>query len=315
VVEMRDSVIRFTGSEDVGSEGIFLNNIWTTEPIEPGASYRVVARLGDGPLSEALVTIPPAYEIEVLRPPRGMPVPDSLRLTGLDHVAFVVSIAHYVNDCGAATARRFHPTGAPEGKVRTIMIFPAPLQSAPGCGPTEILRQELWIVGSGTEWPSGPEYSISRLGVPDAPTSVTHAVGFVGGVLTRLILYEDCHLEGGPSAFCVLRYDDSTATVRGSVLDARCGAQPVTGATLQLRELDPGPGGRRRVRTARSDSSGEFEISALESGRRHELTVTRGGGTEGGVMVPDYTAYSDTLAFAPGEQVTYHVPLQRVGPC
>ena len=107
---------------------------------------------------------------------------------------------------------------------------------------------------------------------------------------------------------CVLRYDESTAVLAGTVEDARCGGW-VRGAVVQLREIvqPPAP---YKLRPAGTDELGRFEIAALEAGRRYALTVRR---TVAGIDL--YEEYGDTLEFAPGERREYAAKVNRIEPC
>ena len=96
-ITLRDSLFKFTKYNDsaIGSEGVCAHNFWTTERVQPGASYRLaVTRPGEKP-AEAVVSIPRDYDVEVWISQEGKH--DDLQLNGLKHVPFVVAI-----NCGAA---------------------------------------------------------------------------------------------------------------------------------------------------------------------------------------------------------------------
>ena len=78
--------------------------------------------------------------------------------------------------------------------------------------------------------------------------------------------------------------------------------------TVELREVDLDAAGRRKIRSAISGAgSGEFEIGALEAGKRYALRVF--------LVSPDpfrqYEPHTDTLELARGERRTYDVALRR----
>jgi hypothetical protein len=177
-----------------------------------------------------------------------------------------------------------------------------------GCGDAEIDRRDLLIVGSGAEWPKGREYSPGRLGVPDTMSNVSNSIGYLGGVLTKLVPYESCRIiNGDPSDYCKLRYDATVATLSGTVTDVVCTHGGVAGASVELTELDPVPPAKRRLRSANTAHSGEYAISALEPGR-YALRVSRFIRDD---PLEQYEEQIDTLTFAPGEHRTYDVALRR----
>jgi hypothetical protein len=178
-----------------------------------------------------------------------------------------------------------------------------------GCDGVSIEKRELRVVGSGSEWPAGRKYSPGRLGVPDAPSNVSNSVGYLGGVLTKLLPYENCQIIGrDPPAYCKLRYDASVASVRGTVTDVLCTGGAVAGATVELRELDPALPANPRVRFTDTNRLGEFEIGALEPGR-YALLVSRYIVSS---PLDQYEEHRDTLEFAAGEHATYGVGLRRL---
>lgn len=310
VVELRDSVFRYAPNPDVGSDGIYLHNFWTTEPIEPGATYRFAATLDGSAPSEAVVEIAPEYDVEIWDAQGGgSSAVDFLWIDGLDHVAHS-KITEFYDDCGAAVEEELLSSTSrdSEGPLRI------PLRAQPhprhGCGSPEIERRELLVIGSGAPWPSGEEHSTGALGVPDAPSDISNSVGFLGGVLTRRVPYEACQIVNGPpQPYCRLRYDEFSVTLRGTVRDAYCGGE-VARATVRLREVHADPRASRKVRSTKSSRSGSFEIGALVGGQRYAMDVYR---MSGGVY--DYQTFVDTLTFRVGEQRTIEVGLRSVDPC
>lgn len=308
VFELRDSVFRFSVNPDVGSEGAYLHNFWTTEEIEPGAVYRFSAtRDGEGS-AESLVSIPSEYQVEVWLG-QGQRYSDVLHLVGLKHVAFA-RITDYYDTCGPEVVREVLDTRSTDSEILAIPIN-SRFRSREGCGSPNIEKRELLVVGSGAAWPKGLEHSASALGVPDTPSNVSNSVGFLGGVLTRRIPYESCHIDSfrGPS-HCRLRYDEESAMLSGTVMDVECGV-PVARAAVRLREINPPSPDERKIRETLSRRSGEYEIGALEGGRRYALSVRRL--TSDGF--DEFQEYTDTLEFAAGEHVSYDVDLRPLSPC
>jgi hypothetical protein len=308
IIELRDSVFRFAVNPDVGSEGVFLHNFWTTEKIDPGAAYLFSARPDGEEPSEAVVEIPGEYDVEVWLG-QSQSGGDRLRLVGLKHMAFV-RITHFYDTCGSAVESSILNTASTDSDTLMIPISKR-LLSRPACGPPQLEKQALLVIGSATKWPSGLEYSAQGLGVSDAPSNISNSVGFLGGVLTKLTPFENCHFEGlSPPPYCRLRYDAAAASLRGTLTDPVCG-RPVARATVRLREVNPDTPTSRKVRSTTSKRSGEYEIGALEEGRRYAFSVQRLGPD----LLDDFQEHNDTLEFATGEQVVYDVGLRPLRPC
>jgi hypothetical protein len=306
IIQLRDSVFRFRSGPD--AEGVYLHNFWTTERIEPGAAYRFSSRLAQETASEAVVQVPPDYDVEVWLAQAGSGQSDSLRVAGLKHLGLVIGIKRYHDGCIERVPLWVGSAGSEVHTIAISTVFRPPAgQQCFG----SLVKTELLVVGSGAAWPSREESSVFRLGVPDVPSSISNAVGFLGGVLTKLIPYDEvCLIEGvpPPKGHCRLRYNASSVTLRGTVRDALCGGDGIGGATVRLRELDPESPGSPQVRLSRSSTSGEFRIYPLEAGRRYALSVTR--------VTTDplvqYQEHTDTLRFAPGEHANYDVGLRRL---
>jgi hypothetical protein len=140
-------------------------------------------------------------------------------------------------------------------------------------------------------------------------------VGFLGGVLTKVIPYEECQFvsAGAPVPdYCRLRYTPETATLSGSVRDSGCRGGPLDSARVRLREMDRDPA---RIRTAFSTRAGEFLIGALEPGIPHFLEAQAAPVIVNGEPIEAYGTYTDTLTFLPGQRVAHDIRLVRLAPC
>ena len=310
-IVLRDSLFRFQVGPDVGSEGVFLHNFWTTEPIEPGATYRFTVTSAEMGPAEATVSVPDVYGVEVWinQDPRGRT--DQLRLIGLDHLGLFFATAWFTDQCGSMVDR----IGGNQTLQPVERTFVVPVSrwsvARPRCGLPEVHRREFFIVGSASEWPAEDDLDPNRLGGPGVVSTVSNAVGFLGGVLTRTVPYEFCRLEGPPGApHCRLRYDDAMAIVEGTVRDVVCD-HPRPGALVELRTLELDEAGYRRVRYATADSAGEFRIEALEGEREYAGRVV--------FESPDpnqrFREHTDTIRLASAERRTYDVDLERFGGC
>lgn len=331
IIELRDSLFRFSSASDsgLGGEGMYVHNFWTQETIEPGATYRFVAtREGKEP-AEAVVEIPRDYEVEVeikqsSAPPRET---DHLRIAGVKHLPFLTAVTYFYDDCGQSASAVPYGGRSADDEAHLIAITKALVTPRIACGDPVVEKRELWVVGSAAAWPAGEGYVPGGLGVSSRAYNVTNAVGFLGGVLTRVVPYEDCEVRssGEPvPPYCRLRYGPETATVVGTVSETRCGDGPIDSATVQLTELGREPGS---IRTILSGRAGTFSIGALEPGIPHflwvraplvpsdsmfDLRTFRYVYTE---WTDSHTLYTDTLTFTPGERVEYDVGLERLSPC
>jgi len=321
IIALRDSLFDFSPPFDwhLGSEGIYLHNFWTTERIEAGATYRFTAiREGTEP-SEAIVQTPPDYDVEVwINQQRyAWEDADSLRITGLKHLAFLRMLLTFHANCppwpDTGTLRVPVEAHAAEDGVWVAAIRKSGMSpQAPGCAAPVVDKWDLWMMGSEAPWPSGG-MDPSVLG-DSIFSNISHAVGFLGGVFTKLIPYEDCKYrsDGAPVPhFCRLRYDRETATLIGS-LSAVVGGTYKNPAEVRLTELNQDPA---RIRTVRGRLPGEFVIGALRPGIPHVLEAYPPQlVVDDTLYVSIYRPYTDTLTFLPGERLEYEIRFERLPP-
>ena len=310
-VELRDSMFLYGHNPDVGSEGVFLHNFWTAERLEPGAAYRFSASAGGEAPAKAVVEIPPDFQLEVwLGDNQSDPVGEYLHVSGLRHVAFITATSHFYDACGSAVQRTFFVFDVEDPDDRLVRINRA--AGRPGCGTARVEKRELTVVGSGAPWPSGREFITSGLGVPEVASNISDAVGFLGGVLSKVVPYESCEIERTPGnrEHCILRYDAGKATLRGVVTDARCGG-PVVAAEVRLREVDLVPPAARKIRVAQTTRTGEFEIGALDPEKRYALTIRR----LSPAFFDEFQEHTAPIQLSPGEIATHDATLVRVDPC
>lgn len=293
-IALRDSAIRY--EDMMGSGSLYAHNFWTAERLEPGASYRLRAESRDGEVAESVVRIPPDYHLEVwVLQPMASQSPSArskyLRVEGVKELPFIFWYSSHDETCLTARACRSIQAMSPGGDSVARMY---------GSGGARAAE----TVASGAEWPFGLDFSVWRL-VPDTTgSSIKGAFGFVGGVLSRSTWIEDCALPypSSPDTYCKLRYDSTTATLRGSVASA-CGVSAER-LSIQLRELEPPAGEQPRTRFGALDSLNNYDIGAVRSGR-HELSITSQG------FIPQF----DTLQFAQGEKSHHLAILEPVGEC
>jgi hypothetical protein len=329
IIELQDSLFRFSSylDPDSGSEGAYVHNFWTPEDIEPEAAYRFSARREGKEPVEAVVEIPRDYEVEVaINQVRTRWETDELRITGVKHLPFLTTATQFYDRCEPIVNRLRYAGRSADDETHLIAITKPRVETPAHCGPPWVANRRLWIVGSEAAWPAGG-YSPSALGESSRTSNVTNAVGYLGGVLTKVIPYEDCEFQsdGAPVPdYCLLRYNRETATVIGTVSETSCSGGPVDSVTVQLTEMDREPA---RIRTALSNRAGEFMIGALEPGISHLLWARApqipidsvwnvyAWKWEYVAWADIHTPRTDTLTFMPGQQVEYDINLQRLMPC
>lgn len=318
-VALRDSLFRFSDytHDQLGSEGLWVHDFWTTEPIEPGATYRFAAlRPGQDP-AEATVAVPEDYAVEVWLLQHVTGAPDLLRVVGAPHVPFLVGYTHFTDGCGAGVDSVRYEAD-PDGQGTSTVAVPwRRLTPRVGCGSPKAGRQEIRVVASTAAWPAGDAFSPWGL-APERVSNVSNAVGFLGGALTKVVPWEQCSYDTdiGPAPdYCVLRYDDVSASVAGTVTETRCADGPIAEVTVQLREL-VAPPAVPRIREVTTDERGAFSIGALDPDvgwalRARAKPVPIFGQGE----IDIYALHYDTLGFAPGARARYDIGLPRLTPC
>jgi hypothetical protein len=319
IIELRDSLFEFSS--------YYVHNFWTVEDIEPGAAYRFSAtREGKEP-AEAVVEIPRDYGVEVaINQNRSRFATDSLRITGVKNLPFLTTATYFYDLCGSSLTRTRYAGRSADDETNVIAIQKPSVARRFGCGVPIVPNWELWIVGSEAEWPASG-YFPGALGKSGQTSNVTNAVGFLGGVLSKVIPYEYCEFQSDGALVpdsCLLRYGPETATVSGTVRETRCGDGPVDSVTVRLTEMDRDPA---RIRNIRTDAAGEYVIGALEPGMPHFLWVHAPPIPSDSIFdlrtfsyvytewKDIHTLPTDTLTFTPGQQVDYDIALERLTPC
>jgi len=338
--ELNDSVFGFAPSADAeGAAESWVHNFWTNVPIEYGATYQLSVVGADGSTTTATVPMPDELrEVDIegrlIRTGGGRfssTTQQYIVRVPAKHVALVEVIHYVANDGPGGQAGTFTPcTLAPEvprvysirqpvsgtttvGDTTEIGIS-ANLQSGlPGSG-CVIGRREVLVASSGSQWPSGSHFSASALTGGGVSLVLDGGVGFVGGVATRTVPFENCTVEP-PTAgsSCMMRYNDQSATVEGVVIDSRC-RWPVEGATVVLTALGDSPA---VVRTTTTDELGHFRIGALVGGTSYAVHASQPLR-----WPPDYPVlaayedFDDTLpAPTAGTTETYNLELRRLVEC
>jgi hypothetical protein len=330
IIELQDSLFKFSTPSDsaLGSGGVYVHNFWTAEDIEPGASYRFSARREGQERAEALVEIPLDYEVEVaVSQARGSGGADQLRITGLQHLPFLRIAVEFYDACESAVRGVPYARLSDDDGTHLIAIPTQGLHARGPCGPQWVANREIWIVGSETAWP-GAGYFDPALGDSAWTSNVTNAVGFLGGVLTKVVPWENCEFQSGGAPvpdYCLLRYGPETATVSGTVRDSvHACVGPLDSVTVRLTEMDRDPA---RIRTVLSNDAGEFVFGALEPGIPHLVWAHAPPVPIDSVWVVEefrwrhtdwfdvHAVYTDTLTVTPGQELEYDIGMHRLLPC
>ena len=318
ITQLRDSLFRFTaGDAPDGFEGLYVHNFWTTERIEPGATYRLRIERPGAEASEAIIEVPPVYGVEVWISQQPS-WPDYLRLDGVDRVPFAWGRAYYYNQCTTSAHDSTFRVPRPDGGVYQIAIKRHSIPPIGACPTARVTSREVWAVASRSEWPTAGVLSPYGLNVAPEASNISNAVGFVGGIFSTRVPYESCEFVGGRNVamHCVLRYGPESARISGTVTETRCGRGPIDSVTVTLRELDREPEPTRRIRETMTTPGGRFEVGALEPGMRYDVRVRAKPFIVPFVgIVESHTIHTDTIEFAPGEDRSYDVSLEWVDPC
>ena len=318
VIPLRDSLFGFGTS-------LYAWNHWTIEPMEQGATYRITADRVDGGTSSAEATVPVDADTIMIRiHADGRLFKDAaeFRTAGAEYIAMV----HVIPGC---TAPGFaYQFGGPTVRADEHGVITRPIRRPLYCGPPPypLYSWDIWIVFSGSPWPYDPEWSRITAFLPEVASNIDGGLGFFGGVLTRTIPFETCHIIGSsPGDICELVYTDRTTAVEGVVrrqveVQDSCVSVPLRDRAVYIweddRPDDVGPVlvedvfGERvvlhepdgvTVRSAYSKHDGSFKISALEPGIPYSLAVSYGN-------EPDYFR-PESFALREGETLNLDVEL------
>lgn len=240
VVTLRDSLFTY---RDPGLDGVaYAHNFWTTEPIEPEATYRLVAMRSDGAATTALVEMPPDLVVSLVfwQIPRNLEVwrPRQFVVQG-EHLLYADVIYTVwdtsVDRAGPPLPVRQDPVTVDPGRWGFV-VPPDPLDMPPF---TEVGRREVQIAVAGSDWPYEHGLSATDLTIPGAiPSTVENGVGSLVGVATWRIPLPLCvPIETDPdgSPDCDTEFDASSASIVGKVTGDPC-SDPMRLPTLRLTE-------------------------------------------------------------------------------
>jgi len=195
VTSLMDSIFVYPADFLHPGQATYARNYWTTERIEPGATYRLTASGSSGMTSTVLVPIPEDADTVVI----GVPVTGLtgyLRMHGVDHLAMV----HVFPGCLGSGFR--YQGGGPEVTADTNRVIALSLRLACETGDT-IRARGVRIILSGSSWPYDPDWNDVTAYLPEVASNVVNGYGFLGGILTRTIRLDECHIvTSGSSEYC-----------------------------------------------------------------------------------------------------------------
>lgn len=134
----------------------------------------------------------------------------------------------------------------------------------------------------------------------DVFANVEGGIGFLGGIVTVRMPYENCTRKVAPPvspvSYCQLRYESEAASLRGQILDFHCGSG-VPGAEVVLTETT----GDYRRSTLSNRDDGSYSIGALIPGMVYDYRITQVG----------FQPLVGSLSLAVGERAIQDFSLRR----
>lgn len=212
---LRDSLSTF------GTDPIIVHNFWTTRPIQPSTSYRVVVRREGDPVATATTTTPaqPPNLAHTARPDTALRLPctfpdnpnnqlkaqNSFTVTAqnVDRLASVV-VTYPIPDAPPFSPRsvtHFEDIRQDEEGAFLISVFyrpdlvdlnpnPPPPPAPPDCasqGDFSRLFAEVEVAAGGPDWPAWRGVPFNDIARPDTFSNVQGGHGFVGGTYSETI--------------------------------------------------------------------------------------------------------------------------------
>lgn len=270
-IVLRDSVFSFR-DENLGASA-YAHNFWTTERLQPRATYRLKAVQADGDSSSALVTMPDEIrvtfenDVRTLQGSAGtlyVQAPDVLSADVLYLMRSTCGVGGLVR---AVPQARIPNSGAQKGFIISgLLAFGECLQDE--------RRQEIRITVGPLDWPYTPDLSDLDVARPGSATSnVVNGLGFVGGLAIRTIPFHRCQqlvARPGGQRTCEVTYDERSGTVSGRVIRQPCGAPH---AVQDVRLTERYTNGGAIVRHWKTGWNGEYRFEGIEPGSELEIEV------------------------------------------
>lgn len=270
VVTMHDSLFSFPDSRLGGVA--HAHNFWTTEPLQPEASYRLTVERSDGATSTATVVMPEHPDILFVEDNRNRRRGTVLALLQI-RAERLLSV-ETIYDMG-----RFEGTpvlvAAPPVAESEYSTFPSRVPGMIGVevdldtlllrpGMQEVFRRQFRFAVADSVWPYHIGLSDLEVTTPGrAPSNVANGLGFVGGVATLTIPFDACEPLGpepdGLGA-CATEITARTASIEGRVIREPCG-DPWALEPIRLLS-STGDGGV--IRTWKTGWHGQYRFHGIE---------------------------------------------------
>lgn len=270
-VTLRDSLSVFPDPA-LGTAG-YAHNFWTTERLEPEATYRLTALRSDGASSSAVIEMPPALEFSFLNFGRD----NAVLKVRADHLLFVEVFytmlaadgqRAVLTDDGAAII-------APDGPgiysvfIDAGEIFPEGLK--------DMRRLEIRLGVARSDWPYHPDLSDLEVSLPGTmPSNVENGFGFVGGVATWKVPFHRCAFGPAPPDVvqsCTTTFNASSASIVGRVVREPEGCAH---ALMDLHLTERLANGDSMTRRWRTGFDGEYRFDGVQPGAELTLDVFAG---------------------------------------
>jgi hypothetical protein len=269
-VTLNDSL--FTFADQQLDAVAYAYNFWTTEPLQPGASYRLTATRADGASTTALIVMPADVEIATRHFGTADPAEGGFALLEVraEQVLFVEMVYTMSTSSGLPSIairldeHSTFPTGVPGTHGIGISGDTLPRDRYPDL--VDMRRLEIHLVAGRSDWPYHPGLSDLAVTLPnEIPSNIENGVGFVGGVATAKIPFDYCGvLDPRPDRDepCKIILNAQSAAIEGRVIREPCG-EPHTLADVRLTERFAGGGAI--MRAWRTGWDGRYRFEGIES--------------------------------------------------
>ena len=188
-----------TGTTTVLKDSLFLfrtlqplterygHNFWSTEPLEPLATYRLRVTRSDGATSAATVTLPDTF-------PDPFIIGTTVKIRGIERLAEVL-VVYLVRDLilrqtVTHTVSYLNKVFLFEGELQVVVDRTRDEQNiviSLGGTLIQILNIKVIVAAAGPDWPDLTEVDDETLALPTVITNVEGGVGFLGGIISKTI--------------------------------------------------------------------------------------------------------------------------------
>ncbi len=193
VFSFRDSLFRY-------SETIYAYNFRSELQVQPASTYLLTATRGDGAQSRVVVDIPPEFIDPTFVPADRPWQPDMLLINGVENLADVQA-RFKVTYKLAEYSQPYHVSLIGDAfrvdeNTHGVYIDRETIANATlGLEEIEITNCELYVASAGTDWVDFSNVDPELLMLPDGITNVESGTGYVIGVSSRAIPYDNFACE------------------------------------------------------------------------------------------------------------------------